>query len=59
MKFYSPEASSASSERLFRGGKLVYLKLNATILMTRTLKNYYSFILTKNSNSPKVCLTEK
>ena len=61
MKFNTPEASSARSERLFSGGKLVHthLKLSATVLVMRTLKNYYSFILTKTSNSTKVCLTKK
>ena len=57
MKFNSSEASSARSERLFSGGKLV-LETKATVLLMRTLKKYYSLILTKTSNSTKVCLTK-
>ena len=48
MKFNTPEASSARSERLFSGGKLV-LETKATVLLMRTLKKYYSLILTKSS----------
>ena len=60
MKFNTPEASSARSDRLFSGGKLVLeTKRNRLILVMRTLKNYYSLILTKTSNSTKVCLTKK
>ena len=58
MKFNTPKASSAPSERLFSGGKLV-LETKATVLLMRTLKKYYSLILTKTSNSTKVCLTKK
>ena len=58
MKFNTPEASSDGSERLFSGGKLV-LETKATVLLMRTLKKYYSLILTKTSNSTKVCLTKK
>ena len=58
MKFNTPEASSARSERIFSGGKLV-LQTKSTVLLMRTLKKYYSLILTKTSNSTKVCLTKK
>ena len=58
MKFNTLEASSARSERLFSGGKLV-LETKATVLVMRTLKNYYSLILTKTSNSTKVYRTKK
>ena len=58
MKFNTHKASSACFERLFSGEKLV-LETKATILLMRTLKNYYSLILTKTSNSTKVCLTKK
>ena len=40
MKFSTPEASSARSERLFSGGKLV-LETKATVLLMKTLKKYY------------------
>ena len=58
MKSNTPEASSARSERLFTGGKLV-LETKRTVLVMKTLKNYYSLIFTKTSNSTKVCLTKK
>ena len=58
MKFNTPEASSAGSKRLFFGGKLV-LEIKRNCLGDENLKNYYSLILTKTSNSTKVCLTRK
>ena len=52
MKFSTPEASSARSDRRFSGGKLV-------LETKRNCLGYYALILTKTSNSAKVCLTKK
>ena len=58
MIFNTPKASSACSERLFSGGKLVFeIKFNC--LGDKNFENYYYLILTKTSNSTKVCLTKK
>ena len=48
MKFNTPEAFSARSERLFSGGKLV-LETKATVLLMKTLKKYY-ILLKFNKN---------
>ena len=58
MKFNTPEASSARSDRLFIGGKLV-LKTKRNLRGDENFENYYSLISTKTSNSTKVCLTKK
>ena len=57
-KFDTLKASSAPSERLFNGGKPV-LETKCNRLGDENFENYHSFILTKNSNSTKVFLTEK
>ena len=58
MEFNTPKASSVCSERLFSGGKLV-LETKRNCLGDENFENYYSLILTKTSNSTKVCLTKK
>ena len=58
MKFITPEASSACSERHFSGGKLVF-ETKCNRLGDENFENYYYLILTKTSNSAKVCLTKK
>ena len=58
MKSNTPKASSTHSERIFNGGKLV-LETKCNRLGDENLKKYYSLILTKTSNSIKVCLTKK
>ena len=52
MKFSTPEASSARSDRHFSGGKLA-------LETKRNCLGDYSLILTKTSYSTKDCLTKK
>ena len=47
MKFSTPEASSARSDRHFSGGKLA-LETKRNCLGDENFENYYSLILTKD-----------
>ena len=58
MKFDTPEASSAPSERLFSGGKLV-LETKRNLLGDENLEKLSLLHVNKNLNSTKVCLTKK
>ena len=48
MKFNTPEASSACSERLFSGGKLIF-ETKCNRLGDKNFENYY-YILNSNKN---------
>ena len=58
MEFNTPKVSSARSERLFIGGKLVF-ETKPNYLGDEIFEKLLPLISTKTSNSTKVCLTKK